>query len=296
MAEVNFEETSEISEDPASDETSSEAPARDWVAGILEESLDDSQPIEAEPVAKAEETPSVPETPPVAAEPEVTPEIPPVAETVEPVVETPEVPEVAAPEVTEVPQVSETERQAQILEWRNKVAEAYQVSEEDAGNLLTDPNKVLPQLAARLYTDIYQEVSKNIFDTLAKSLPAFVRQQITATASVEKNETTFYGTWPELKEHSKLVNDASALYQQLNANAPFEKFVKDVGTQVWLAVGLPHAELLNKLADKPASTPAAAPLVTGGLNPAPGSPASPAPTPSSNIFTELAEDIIREGI
>jgi hypothetical protein len=187
----------------------------------------------------------------------------------------------------------------QIEAWRGTIAANYQMSDDDAAKLITAPNEVLPQLAARLYTDVYQEVQKNIMSTLAKALPSFVRQQIQSTTTSQKNETSFYDKWPELKEHAALVNQVSEMYQKVNKDFDIDKFTKDVGTQVWISVGLPHADLLSKLADKPVepAVPAApAPVVGSGMNPAPGGPVTPAVLPETNIFTEMAEEILVDGI
>lgn len=296
---------------PASSEPAEAPPvADDWVTGLLDEGEPtDPEPTPAEPIVAAPEpAPVVTPEPPVEPVPPAAPVTPaePVAPVaaVEPVVEPAPatVPAPAEPVTPVEPQLTEAQRTEQIEAWRTTLATNYQMSDDDAAKLITAPNEVLPQLAARLYTDVYQEVQKNIMSTLAKALPNFVRQQIVATNTSQKNETSFYDMWPELKEHEALVNQVSEMYQKVNKDFDIAKFTKDVGTQVWISLGMPHAELLNKLADKPVepvasvAIPAVPAAPVPGMNPAPGGPVTPAAAPESNIFTEMAEDIIRDGI
>lgn len=298
--------------EPASLEPAEAPPAADvWVTDLLDEGEPSvPEPTPAEPIVAVEPAPApvvVPEPPvePVPPAAPVTPAEPvaPVA-AVEPVVEPAPAPALAPAEpVTPAePQLTEAQRKEQIEAWRGTLAANYQMSDDDAAKLITAPNEVLPQLAARLYTDVYQEVQKNIMSTLAKALPNFVRQQIQATTTSDKNETKFYDMWPELKEHATLVNQVSDMYQKVNKDFDIAKFTKDVGTQVWISLGMPHADLLSKLADKPAEpaapveVPATPAAPVPGMNPAPGGPVTPAAPAETNVFTELAEEIIRDGI
>jgi hypothetical protein len=289
-------EAPETPADPGVSSEQEQSTPDDWVTNILDDAP--VQNPQSEPVVEPTAEPPAPENlapePPVAETPPAEPPAPepPVAE--EPVTPPPE-PTPPEPEVT--PEPTPAEQQAQLEQWRTNLSDAYQLSEDDADNLLRDPNKVLPQLAAKLYTDVYQEVVKNVFSQISQHLPQFVRDQIKQATETESQATSFYDQWPELKSHATMVNQASELYQKMNKDATFEDFVRDVGTQVWIAAGLSHAELLNKLADKSEAPPEPVEILpTSGMNPAPPAVAPAPSTEPDNIFTEMAEDIIREGI
>lgn len=149
------------------------------------------------------------------------------------------------------------------------VEKVYGMSEDDAKALFETPEKVLPQLAAKVHLEVVQ----NVLGTLAQILPA----QIAAVqqAQVQNNSLLddFWNSHPTLDrntDHATVVQLAQ-MFRAQNPNASFEDFKRMVGAQAMVA--------LNKL---PVAAPAA------GSAPAPAPARLPAHRPAAQGGPPLA--------
>jgi hypothetical protein len=141
----------------------------------------------------------------------------------------------------------------------------------------TEPEKFLPQLAANLHIRVVEGVMQSVF----QMLPGVISQQIHGNQTASQNENEFFKGWQELRKpeyNNTLVSIAQA-YAKANPKATREKFIKDVGAQAWITLGLPFDQLQAKLgAPPPAPSPAAGPkpdvIGPAGYVPA-GSPVGP---------------------
>lgn len=264
----------------------------DW-GGMFEDN--DSPAPESEP--KGSETVASPATaevpaptaPAAPAQPEAAAAVPPVTPPV-----TAEVPQqpatVQAPEPAQ-PQQTQQERDAAIAQarqaWRGQLAQQYQLSEEQATGLLTDPGKVLPEIAA----DLHVSVLENTMQALRQILPDMIVQQQRQTVSLEEGQRAFYEAWPELKGKEAVVMQMGAIWRQANPQATREEFIKQVGPLAWNAAGLSLSDLVNRGGGSQ-STPPQAPVPQGGYSPAPQSAGGGVPTaaPQEGLFASLSKE------
>lgn len=247
-----------------------------------------------EPPAPVVEEPAA-ETPPVA-EP-VTPE----PQAVEPQLPTPEPtqPEAVLPVQPEV-QGPTPEQTAQLrTDYLNQVSQMYQLNQEQAGQMVTDPNAVLPQLAATLHVNILEQSLQANREMIQRMLPDYLGNFLTQREDTTSATEEFFSQWEELRPQKDRVMQLATVYRQTNPQATKEQFFRDVGMQSWMALGMDTGQLAAKLAPQqpaPAAPAApAAPQVPTGLLPA--NPGSSTPLPSSqpgNPFADLAEEFSRE--
>ena len=241
------------------------------------------QPKPSEPEGK---TPT-PE-PPVEA-PAPAPETPPVAEAPAPETPAKEQAQPEQPPKQESVQLSDEQLQTMRQQYTDKLVQQYKLSDEDASNLVTDANSVLPNLAASLHANIVQEMTTWMAQTMQSIVPQMMDQFTRQRESQQRGEEVFYGQWPELKDHADRVKQIATTYRQLNPSVQREQFVRDVGVQAWLALGLDAAKLAGKL------TPAAA-APAARQKPRPPTPANPggardtSPPPPENPFSALARE------
>lgn len=236
----------------------------------------DETPFEADPAPVAPKVveppvePSAPVVPPVP-----TPsEIPPVA---------PEAP--AAPAVTpEAPATPPVDRAAQRQQYMTQLQTDYAISDEDAQMMLTEPEKVLPKIAAQLHVNVVDTVIAAVMNNLPRAINAIQAQAQVSSES----ENEFFKAWPQLKkaEYQATVYDAVAAYRALRPQAPRDEVMRAAGLQAMIALRLPiPPELLTQApaATAPASfTPAA-----------PGSGAAPqAPSGEGNPFVQLSQEFL----
>lgn len=305
-AEPDFEQP--VGGEPDStDEVSNDDAGIDWgdlTAGIEEEIYEDdvSEPVEIAPEPPPAEdteveTPVEPE-PAQAEAPPPEPETPPVEEA--PVAE---VPQVEAPETPEPvveppapPALDPALQQQQMDAYVQQVAQGYQMSDEDQQNLISNPNSVLPNLAAQLEVNVLQKAVATVTEVLREALPTYLHSYMETRDTTSKQQNAFFDKWPELKEHQGRVMELGRVYRQINPSVTAEKFITDVGMQSWMAVGLPTHLLASRLSpdETPAPTteqvvPAVAP---SGFNPAPPSTPAQAPSVSSNPFTALTDEFM----
>jgi len=245
----------------------------------------EASPPPAEPAQPAPEAPSstapTPEQPP--AQPAAAQQVPaaPVAAPMPP----PEAPAPAAPAPVqpEMPKPpSEAELKAAFDKQRDELVKVYALTEEDARAVVTEPETVLPKLAANLHQAIFSQIQRS----LAEYLPAVIQQATEARARQADADNRFYGRWPSLRGHEQTVLQVGQMYRQANPTAPPEKAIEQIGQIVSLSLGLPMATPTAPV-QPPAAPPAHRPAAATGV------PASPVPA-APNEWTAFADDDIAD--
>jgi hypothetical protein len=257
------------------DVTPEEAEVNLW--DQLSQDIDEPEDLPSdEPSTPPAETPPAepaPETPPV--EPEVTPPVePPATPPVETPPATPEVPPgqpttPPEPEPTATPPVEtppvDAKKQREDLE--ASLEQHFALNEEDALQLVTDPAKAFPKLQARMFADMWTQMSNMIYQALPTAIERNIREIEVRNDRVD----AFFKAWPKLnkKDHGKTLAQVSKVYANVNPNATEEDVIKYVGMQVMLL----HGMAPDSVPVEPPQTP-------------PGTPTPPAtpPEPDPNLL------------
>ena len=208
-----------------------------------------AQTPEAEPVPA---TPAAPEPQPVAAEPQ-------------PAQLTPE---------QQAQRSAEFQRQA----IDTLATQVYALSEDDVAQIETNPAEAFPRLAAV----VHMRTMAAATNYMMRMMPQVVSAITANTQNASAAEQQFFSQHAELTDHKDLVQRFGAAYRQVNPQASAEDFIRDVGAQVKVALGL-HQQ------PAPAVAAAAAPHRPAGARAA---AAAPTPAPSDNPFTVLAEEFL----
>jgi hypothetical protein len=265
---------------------------------MLHEESDGDTPPPArgeEPAPPASPPPQQPVvTPPVVAQPPAAqpPAEPPAA--TPPVVEQPPAQPPAQPQAPKpkTPEEEAAERQAaeELLAQRTAELETfYRLPEDLAGQMQTEPEVVLPKLAAKLHMAVREAVMQDV----RRDMPGLFHgiQEIQRRESASKE--AFYAANPDLKGYEQQVLQVGMFFRQSNPNATPEEAIERVGNMTRMALGLPP----KGSAATPPATPPAAPQT----RPAPFRPAAPgaagpaaAPAPSGNPWEGLAEEFLEE--
>lgn len=257
--------------------------------GLVESDVEEGG-IEEAPVAPTPDpiVPPATTTPPIE-EGQPAPVVPPVVDPVVPPVADP----VAVPLPVEAPAESvqpNAQQEADMTAYRTALENQYQLSDEEADALLTDPNSVIPKLAANL--------QMQVINTIMNLMPQIIPQQMAALEGQRKSqselETAFSARWPDLSladpEVSKVVESAVAVAKQQFPNASREVLIEKVGL-------LSHA--MRGTIPSGSAAPAQAP-VQAPVKPRPATPAvgngqqravgSPAPDAWGAWIAELQDD------
>ena len=186
------------------------------------------EPVEPPAASEPAPAPAAPEEPaPVAAEPPLQPPAP-----------APVVPQATPEELAAARKVYETQ-----------IAARYAISEEDALLLQTEPEKVLPQMAARIYADVMQDVTQQVMGIMPQVIQGYTQ----STARETQAQSEFFGAWPELKGHDQQVLQMGAMFRQLNPNAPPQEAIAKIGEMTMAALGLKRQQQVGQSAPPPAA-------------------------------------------
>lgn len=164
--------------------------------------------------------------------------------------------------------------------------QVYPLSEEDCNNLLVEPQKVLPQLAAKVHLEVVQ----NVLGTLSQVLPGVVFGVQAAQRQQTELEDRFFQAWPTLDraaDYTEVMNLARVFRQQFPA-ASAEEMIKQVGAMAVVKLG--------KLPAAAAQAPAqqATPAAAQAYRPAVGTPSAVQPAQRSDNPWEGISELLVE--
>lgn len=181
-------------------------------------------------------------------------------------------------------------RETQAREKRQKdLEEYYKLPDDLAARLATEPELVLPTLAAK----VHQALELATQQMITQLVPQFLQQHTQLQAANEKAKSTFYDRWPSLKDYEPQVLQMGQMFRQLNPKATPEDSIERIGATVCAALGIQPDP-------KPGSgTPAPQQQqqrkAVGSPRPAGAAGArAPAPPPTENVFTEMANEFLEE--
>jgi hypothetical protein len=225
--------------------------------------------LESEVPSPSEE-PSVPEPQPIVGtkpeEPKA-PEVIPAQAATEPPAPVkpaePSVPEASTPTAPPVDYAALRAQQIQALE------KSYALPAEQATQLLTEPELVLPKLAAHLH----QAVTEQVLAQIQTMLPQAVTTITAAQVRESEAKTEFYSAWPELRGYESQVLAAGNMFRQINPTATKEVAVQAIGQLAMQALGLQRAA---PSASPPPPTPK--PFQPAGVGASGVRPPQPQPT------------------
>lgn len=247
---------------PASDD--SDSGVNEWselVADDVEEGGQDfdsaGEPEATPPVEAPAVTPAAPvPAPAVPAEPVAPVPAAPVPPAVEPTPVVPVVPEVPPAETPAAPAVDPVEARNGYLA---SLRQYYALSPENAQRLQTEPELVLPELAATLHL----EVVDAIMNMLPQHVGSIVEHHTRVTQANKEAEDSFFKAWPELVGHKDAVLRVGQMYRAANPKATKDQAIGVIGKFVMDSLGI--------------------------VRTAPSAPSNPAPTPAQvNPFVPAA--------
>jgi hypothetical protein len=241
-----------------------------------------------------------PTTPPAEAPGEVTPSseeaVPPeVPALTEPTVDNqPATPaeETPAAETQEEPETPPQQRATpeQIAEAKEKaideLAQRYTLSDEEADDMVRNPEKAYPRFAAKLFVDVFEAVTTS----LHKAIPQVVEQTQQQAKARTSAEESFYAANPLLDrtKHAETVNQFANMYVQMNPKATREQMIKDVGVQAMGSLGI---NPLTAQQQQQEQTPAMRPHVPAGAGHVTAQPVAPK---QDNVWAQMADELIED--
>lgn len=228
-----------------------------------------ASPVPATPAATA--APAVPVVPAVPATPAVTPATP----------ATPQ-PAAAAPEVPGAPAQTPEQRQAEEEKLTSQLVEYYKFDEATAAQLQSEPELVLPKLAAQMHV----AMMKGMVNMMTQFVPQIVATHTQRATREESSKNMFFAAYPDLKGYERQILEVGAMFRRMNPTASPEEAVQRIGETVRAALGLTKAAVTTTPPAPPVRAPGSTFRPAGG-----GLPAGPNQITPDNPFTKLAEEL-----
>jgi hypothetical protein len=173
--------------------------------------------------------------------------------------------------------------------WRgeqiSKLEGIYKLSDDAAAQLLSEPEVVLPKMAAQLHMAVTEAVLQSVNNALPK-----VIQSIQQTETVEqKAQKIFNDANPDLVDpkYRDGIFKVGMMYRQMNPNATPEESARVIGNMVRTAYGLQAASAVpTSVAPAAPPAPTPAPYV-----PSRGGGGGVTPAAPSNVWAAMAQEI-----
>lgn len=189
----------------------------------------------------------------------------------------------AAGETPEAKAERERREAEEAAKFTQQLENYYQIPEELAARLPTEPEKVLPVLAAK----VHQAVLNGMQAWATQAIPAFLQHHNQVTEANNASRKAFFGRWPGLEAHEKHVLEVGRMYRQMNPKATQEDVIEKVGQIVYAALGQQPPARGNGQQPPARSGAAPSPKPAGSSSSQAG-----AEPPADNLFTSMAEDFL----
>lgn len=201
---------------------------------------------------------------------------------------TPPGPQQETPEQKQAREAAEAQAREK---FEHDLQEYYKLPDDLAARMQTEPEAVMPVLAAKLHQTVLGAAER----MLNQVVPQMLEHHRQITEANNKAREAFYSRWPSLKGKDEHVIQIATMYGQLNPNATPQERLENVGKMVCAGLGI---------TPDPAPGPG-----TTSPNPPPPQPTRQQPTfrpagtsgsqagatvPSDNLFTQMANEMLEE--
>ncbi len=270
------EETPAVAADPAEDSTESDV---NW-SGIAEELIAEDDGVEGDEVV-VEEAPAAPTPAPESPAPEA------------PVTDSPA--PTPVPSAPSAPASTPAATPEEYGAWRNsrltQLEQVYALDTEAANAMLTEPETVLPKLAAK----VHMEVLENSMRAMQAMVPVMMQQLQQHTEIEGRAKNLFTSINPDLADPSftPAIMELGMVYRKVNQSAPPEVAAQAIGNLVRAALGIAAPSAVQGIQQAPA--PQMVRQAVAPFTPARGAGGGNQPATPSNPFEALAQEMEKDG-
>lgn len=193
--------------------------------------------------------------------------------------------------VTPAP-VAPTASNEEYSAWREsrltQLESVYALDQEAANAMLTEPETVLPKLAAK----VHMEVLENSMRAMQAMVPVMMQQIQHHTEINSRAKNLFTSINPDLADprFEGAIMELGTVYRNVNRNAPPEEAARAIGNLVRAALGI----AAPAQGQAPAAPRAPAPAPAAPFAPARGAGGGAIPAAPSNPYEMLAQEMLNE--
>jgi hypothetical protein len=195
--------------------------------------------------------------------------------------ELPQQPQFQPQAAPQAPQISQEEAQTRAI--NELMGRDYAIPEADARRLISEPEAVLPRLAAQVHVNAVRDAGRLVREMLPQMVSAGVQQQLQAIRA----EMEFFGNYPALNkpQFRPYVERAIAVTRQMNQQASREQVMREGAILAAQLIKGSFRQVQQAAPQSRAVAPPYRPAASYGGAPMPHNPQG-----ESNIFSDLAAD------
>lgn len=120
-------------------------------------------------------------------------------------------------------------------DYQDELTKFYTLSPEDAERFQTEPETVLPVLAAKVHLDVLDAVMAQ----LPQRVGALIQQTTAAERREAEAEREFFAPFPDLQPYKAQVLQVGRMFRAANPKATKEEAIQMIGSIVRQSLGLP---------------------------------------------------------
>jgi hypothetical protein len=166
------------------------------------------------------------------------------------------------------------------------MANEYRLTDEDRTRLISAPDEVLPQMAARMHVGIATQLAQQV----AQAIPAMIQQHMDTHMKAQRAEMEFFGRYPKLNrpEFKPIIAESLYMVKNMNPQASREEIISKGAALAAFQIQSRFSNRQQPSAPQPPVRGSAQPYVpvAGGGGAVP--PTNPAA--SANPWADLAAD------
>jgi|SRR5687768_34499 len=136
-----------------------------------------------------------------------------------------------------------------------QLEKVYAINDEDAQKLQTEPEIVLPKMAANMHVAI----TKSAMAALQSMLPQMLAQHQQQATIEQQARTDFFTANPDLQGHEDAILKVGQMFRAANPTATKEQAVKMIGDMVRMSLGLPFQTQAPSPVQQPTAVPTSVP-------------------------------------
>lgn len=155
----------------------------------------------------------------------------------------------------------------------------YALNEQDAQDLQTQPELILPRLAANMH----MVITKSLLTAMQGVMPGQIAQFNQQISADTQARDAFYGANPDLKDHEDAVLRVAQVFRAANPTAPRDTAIKIIGEMTRSSLGLVKVAPTEAAPQAPVSN-------VKPFSPARGGGGGTVPAKPKNMWAELVED------
>lgn len=164
--------------------------------------------------------------------------------------------EEAAKPIVETPEVKAAREAAEKDtndKWIATLETFYEIPEDQRNDLLVNPEKALPKLAAKMHAQVFKDATQASLRLVAAAIPGFIKMHMEGGTRETEAKTEFFTRYPTLNkpEYFDKILAAGRTFKQLRPDADPDETMENMALFASKALRIDHVPYVPSQTQKP---------------------------------------------